>query len=198
MRRLAGFRTIVALLVTVVALLAATSAPAGAQDDNKVLKMGWHQDAQTLNPFVAQDEENFRIWAINWDLLVNFDPTDLSPVPGIAESWRSRPTRRRSPSSWSKDAKWSDGQPITSKDVKYSLDARSDSLIFTGYTSNVTSIETPDDNTVVIKTKQPDARIIGGLFIYIIPEHVYGKVPLKTLTKSSSRRSRWSAAAPTW
>ena len=44
--------------------------------------------------------------------------------------------------------------------------------MFTGYTSNVTSIETPDDTTVVIKTKQPDARIVGGLFVYMLPEHV--------------------------
>ena len=29
---------------------------------------------------------------------------------------------------------------------------------------------------------EPDARIIGGLFIYILPEHIWGKVPLKELT----------------
>ena len=50
--------------------------------------------------------------------------------------------------------------------------------------SNVTTIETPDDDTVVIHTKQPDARIVGGLFVYMIPEHVYGKEPVKKLTGS--------------
>ena len=30
--------------------------------------------------------------------------------------------------------------------------------------------------TVVVKTKKPDARIVGGLFIYILPEHIWGKV----------------------
>jgi peptide/nickel transport system substrate-binding protein len=178
-------RTIVALLVTIAALaVAITAAPAAAQD-KKVLKTGWVQDTQTLNPFVAQDEENFRVWAINWDLLVNFSPDDLSPVPGIAESWKVSPDKKTVTFKLIEGAKWSDGQPITSKDVKYSLDKLgSDSLIFTGYTSNVTAVETPDDNTVVIKTKQPDARIIGGLFIYMIPEHVYGKVPIKELQKS--------------
>jgi peptide/nickel transport system substrate-binding protein len=179
-------RTIVSLLVTVVALAAAiTALPAGAQDKKKVLKMGWVQDVQTLNPFVAQDEENFRVWAINWDLLVNFSPDDLSPTPGIAKSWKVSPDGKSVTFKLIQGAKWSDGEPITSKDVKYSLDKLgSDSLIFTGYTSNVTAIETPDEQTVVIKTKQPDARIIGGLFIYMIPEHVYGKTPIKQLTKS--------------
>jgi peptide/nickel transport system substrate-binding protein len=179
-------RTIVGLLVTVAVLTAAiAAAPAVAQDKKKVLKMGWVQDVQTLNPFVAQDEENFRVWAINWDLLVNFSPDDLSPVPGFAKSWTVAPDKKTVTFKLIEGAKWSDGQPITSKDVKYSLEKLgSESLIFTGYTSSVSSIETPDEHTVVIKTKVPDARIVGGLFIYMIPEHVYGKEPLKQLQKS--------------
>jgi peptide/nickel transport system substrate-binding protein len=179
-------RTIVAMLVTVAAFTAAIgAAPAGAADAKKVLKMGWVQDVQTLNPFIAQDEENFRIWALNWDLLVNFSPDDLTPAPGIAQSWKVSPDKKTVTFKMIDGAKWSDGQPITSKDVKYSLEKLgSDSLIFTGYTSNVSSIETPDPQTVVIKTKTPDARIVGGLFVYMIPEHVYGKTPLKQLTKS--------------
>ena len=182
-------RTIVGLLVAVAALVVAVTAlPAGAQDDGaekKVLRIGWAQDPQTLNPFVAQDEENFNVWALNWDLLVNFSPDDLSPVPGIAESWDVSPDKKTVTFKLVEGAKWSDGKPITSKDVKYSLDKLGgNGLIFVGYTSNITSIETPDDQTVVIKTSQPDARIVGGLFVYIVPEHVYGGTPVKQLTKS--------------
>src|SRR4051794_371602 len=91
-------RTIVGVLVAAVALaVAVTALPAGAQDDGakkKVLKLGWAQDIQTLNPFVAQDEENFRVWALNWDLLVNFSPDDLTPAPGIAKSWKVSPDKK--------------------------------------------------------------------------------------------------------
>jgi peptide/nickel transport system substrate-binding protein len=181
-------RTIVALLVTVAAVAATiTALPAGAQDKDKkkVMKIGWAQDVQTLNPFVAQDEENFRVWALNWDLLVNFSPEDLRPAPGIAKSWDVSPDKKTVTYHLIEGAKWSDGQPITSKDVKYSLDVLgTNGLIFSGYTDNVTKIETPDDNTVVVHTSQPDVRMIGGLFVYIIPEHVYGKESVKTLTGS--------------
>ena len=141
-------RTIVGLLMAVVAVTIALSAlPAGAQDDGgkkKVLRLGQAQDVQTLNPFVAQDEENFRAWSLNWDLLVNFSPDDLTPVPGIAESWDVSPDKKTVTFKLIEGAKWSDGEPITSKDVQYSLDKLgTDSLIFSGYTSNVTSIETP-------------------------------------------------------
>ncbi len=182
-------RTIVAVLVAIAAVaVAVTALPAGAQDDGakkKVLKLGWGQDVQTLNPFVAQDEENFRVWALNWDLLVNFSPKDLSPAPGFAESWEISPDKKTITFKVIEGAKWSDGEPITSKDVKYSLDVLGgNGLIFSGYTDNITEIETPDDQTVVIHTSQPDARIIGGLFVYMIPEHVYGKVPVKQLKGS--------------
>jgi peptide/nickel transport system substrate-binding protein len=178
-------RTIVTLLVVVAAAAAAISAlPAGAQNDKKkVLKVGWAQDVQTLNPFVAQDEENFRIWALNWDLLVNFNPDDLTPAPGIAKSWDVSKDKKTVTFHLIEGAKWSDGQPITSKDVKYSLDVLgTNGLIFSGYNDTITKIDTPDENTVVVHTSQPDARIVGGLFIYMIPQHVYGKESIKTLT----------------
>ena len=56
--------------------------------------------------------------------------------------------------------------------------------LFTSYTDNVTSIKTPDAHTVIVNTKRPDARIVGGLFIYILPKHIWGKVPVKQLTGS--------------
>jgi len=178
-------RTIVALLVTVAAVAAITATGAGAQQKKTVLKVGWSQDIQTLNPFVAQDEENFRVWALNWDLLVNFNPDDLSPAPGIAKSWDVSKDKKAVTFHLIEGAKWSDGQPITSKDVKYSLDVLgTNGLIFSGYTDNVTKIDTPDEHTVVVHTSQPDVRIVGGLFIYMIPEHVYGKTPVKQLTGS--------------
>jgi peptide/nickel transport system substrate-binding protein len=173
-----------ALVALAIAGALAAAAPAAAQEGGKkVLRMGWAQEPQTLNPFVDQDEEDFRIWAINFDLLVNFSTKDLGPVPGIAEKWTISPDKKTITFNLFEGHKWSDGQPITSKDVKYSLETFApNSLLFPSYVENITSIDTPDDLTVVIKTKQPDARIVGGMFAYILPEHVWGKQPVKKLT----------------
>ena len=122
---------------------------------------------------------------MNWDLLVNFSSKDLTPTPGIAESWDVSDDRKTVTFHLDPDAKWSDGKPITSEDVKYSLEVLgSHGALFTSYTDNITKIETPNDDTVVIHTKRPDARIVGGLFIYILPKHVWGKVPVSDLTGS--------------
>ena len=84
---------VAALLALIALVVGIVSAPAGAQDtttsegESQVLRIGWAQDPQTLNPFVGLDEEDYTVWALTWDLLVNFDPEDLSPTAGIAESW---------------------------------------------------------------------------------------------------------------
>jgi peptide/nickel transport system substrate-binding protein len=174
-------------LAAVVALAIGLSAPAGAQDSGggqDVLRIGWAQDPSNINPYVGQDEEAYNLWSLNWDLLVNFSPEDLTPAPGIAESWEVSDDKKTVTFKLV-DANWSDGEPITSKDVKYSLEVFGDNgTLFTNYNSSITEVETPDDRTVVVHTKKPDARIIGGLFIYILPEHIWGKVPVKELTGS--------------
>ncbi len=168
--------------------------PAAAQDEGtsagddgttSILKIGWAQDPRTLNPFVALDEENYNVWSLNWDMLVNFSPEDLSPAPGIAESWEISEDRKSVTFKLDPDKVWSDGEPVTSEDVKFSLETLgTDGALFAGYTSSISKIETPDDQTVVITTKRPDARLVGGLFVYILPEHIWGEVPAKQLTGS--------------
>jgi peptide/nickel transport system substrate-binding protein len=177
--------------VAALAIAAAVALPAGAQDSDSedsgeasVLRIGWGQDPQTLNPFVGLDEEDFTIWALTWDLLVGFDPEDLAPTAGIAEDWEVSEDQKTVTFTLA-DRNWSDGEPITSEDVKYSFETLGEEGdLFAGYTSNVTSIETPDDKTVVITTKRPDARIVGGLFVYILPEHVWGEESIDDLSTS--------------
>jgi peptide/nickel transport system substrate-binding protein len=172
-------------LIALLGALFLLTTPAHAQDTSKkVFKIGWAQDPQTLNPFVDYDEEDFRVWSVQYDLLVAFDPDNLGPAKtGLAESWDVSPDKKTVTFHLVKGAKWSDGVPITSKDVKYSLDTLGgNGALFTGYTDNVTSVTTPDANTVVVKTSKPDARIVGGLFIYMLPEHIYGKHSVKELT----------------
>ena len=71
-----------------------TGSNAAAESDPSVLKLGWAQDPNTLNPFVGQDEEDYTVWAINWDLPINFSPTDLSPTSGIVKSWEVSDDRK--------------------------------------------------------------------------------------------------------
>src|SRR5215207_364551 len=136
-----GKWTMAGLLLVALALFAAL--PAGAQDaedSDDVLRVGWGQDPQTLNPFVGLDEEDFTIWALTWDQLVGFSPDDLSPAPGVAEDWEVSEDGRTVTFTLPDDRNWSDGEPVTSADVKYSLETLGEEgSLFAGYTSNVTA-----------------------------------------------------------
>ncbi len=184
--KLAGALLTAAMVMLVVAASGGAAQEAGAKEGAKqgaVLKIGWAHDPATLNPFVGLDEENYDVWTMNWDLLVGFSEKNLSPVPGLAESWDISEDHKTVTFHLDPKAKWSDGVPVTSADVKWSLETLGgNGALFTSYTESITKIETPDPHTVVIHTSRPDTRIVGGLFIYILPKHIWSKVPLKELT----------------
>ena len=79
------------------------------------------------------------------------------------------------------DAKWHDGKPFTSRDVKFTYDAimDPDNTVMTrsGY-DRVVSVETPDDYTVKFTLKEPYAPFVTVtlLEMYFIPEHILGQV----------------------
>jgi peptide/nickel transport system substrate-binding protein len=163
-----------------VAAVLAVAAPAAAQEPGakRAFRIGWSQDPQTLNPFVALDEEDYTVWSITWDLLVAYSPEDLGPVPGLAESWEVSPDRRTVTFTLVDGATWSDGRPITSRDVKWTLDVLGrKGALFASYSDSIEEVETPDARTVVLRLSRPDARIIGGLAIYMLPELVSGASP---------------------
>ena len=146
-----------------------------------MLKIGWAQDPQTLNPFVDYDEEDFRIWAINYDLLVNFDPENLGPAPGIAESWDVSPDKKTVTFHLVKGAKWSDGAADheQGRQVQPRVARRQRRAVHRLHRQRHVDQHARPDTRSSSRPKKPDARIVGGLFIYILPEHVWGKHSVK-------------------
>ena len=63
------------------------------------------------------------------------------------------------------DLKWSDGEPITSDDIKFTWEVLSDpgsgALAGTGGIDQIASIETPDDHTVVVTLSAPNAAMLA-------------------------------------
>ena len=71
--------------------------------------------------------------------------------------------------------KWHDGEPFTSADVKFTLEAIMDpdngSEIASNY-EDITAIETPDEKTVKIALKAPNVAMLDYLTIGILPRHL--------------------------
>ncbi|WP_029138702.1 ABC transporter substrate-binding protein [Nakamurella lactea] len=97
---------------------------------------------------------------------------------------------------------WSDGQPLTSKDVLFTYTRAADpnmdlsraATLFStvegiddfasGKAKTISGFSTPDDQTFVIKLTEPNVGFLGQIgTIEILPEHVVGKLPIKTFTQ---------------
>jgi len=85
-----------------------------------------------------------------------------------------------------KGLKWSDGKPLTAKDVVYSYEMTKQAPAFDvkafWSTGKLTSVTATDANTIVFKLSTADSTFIWGLPNYqILPEHIWSKVAAKDL-----------------
>src|SRR5262249_54760776 len=81
------------------------------------------------------------------------------------------------------NAKWSDGKPLTSTDVVYSLTAgRQDKLMdrigLTGVDNNISSIKAKGKYAVAINLRTPDSQFISSILNrqFVLPKHVWAGV----------------------
>lgn len=100
-------------------LLPFVAQPVAAQGD-KTLRIGVTQTATThgLNPFQSTASMDYLLIADVYDLLIEFG-NDLSPQPGLAESWEASPDGLTWTYKIRSGATWHDGQPVTAEDVAY-------------------------------------------------------------------------------
>jgi peptide/nickel transport system substrate-binding protein len=82
---------------------------------------------KTFNYLVANDEPSILMafFLLN-SRLVEFDHTTQTYVPGLAETWTTGPDRLSVDIRLRDGLKWSDGQPLTSSDVAFALEAAYD------------------------------------------------------------------------
>ena len=77
------------------------------------------------------------------------------------------------------DLKWSDGQPLTSDDVKFTWEVLSNpnsgALSGTGGFDLIQSVETPDTTTAVVKYSTPYPGYLSQFMWGIFPRHATGK-----------------------
>lgn len=121
MNRNGWFRAIAGLAIGVVLLAGcgggerAAEAPSG-----QILKVGNGAEPEGLDPHIVTGIPEHHVLLTLFEGLVRMDPRDLSPIPGVAETWEVSDDGLTYTFHLRADAKWSDGSPLTSKDFAYS------------------------------------------------------------------------------
>lgn len=185
MRRVVTGVVAVAFLAGLATIPALAASPSSTPAKKAVLTIGTTNEIDSLNPFVAVEAPSYETFWLEYDILTAFSQKDLSPAPGLAERWEHTPDGLTWTYHLRHDAKWSDGQPLTSADVKYTFDRvlAEKSSCCIGYLSAVESIDTPDRYTVILHTKTPSNQM-QSLWVNILPEHIWKNVPPGKAEKS--------------
>lgn len=148
-------------LVASAALILLGAVPLSAAD----LKIGVKSEPSSLDPQFHVLVPNMQVTFAMFDPLIMMD-SKLVPQPALAESWKPV-----SDTEWEfalrKDAKFSDGSPLTADDVVFTFDripkVPNSPTAFTLFTRQIAKVEAVDANTVRITTKQPYPLLITDL-----------------------------------
>lgn len=173
----------VALVLAPVATATAASPSPSPSGATPVLKysIGIGEDVDGVNPFSSWSSISWESFRLGYDFLTWYDAR-YRPTPDFALKWDISPDGKVWTFHTRSNVKWSDGQPMTAKDVAftYNLILRQQKSMYVNYFTNVTKVEAPDDTTVVITSSKPNATL-DALYVPILPQHIWSKVPDKQL-----------------
>jgi len=119
------------------------------------IKWSMAGDSLTLDPHAQNEGPTTQVSRQVYEALVTRG-IDMSIGPQLATSWKAI-----DPTTWyfylRQDVKFSDGTPMTSEDVVFSIiRAQQPTSDFKEYISSISSVKAIDDYTIEIKTKEPN------------------------------------------
>lgn len=166
------------LMLTSMVLAACGSSPL-APAEKKVANFIWTQEFTTMSPlyatgwFTTITKQFWNCWAWMYDENNEVFPNLVTEIPtvengGVSEDGLTITMKLRD------DIKWSDGEPITSEDFRFTwamyMDPKNTVNSTYGY-DLITAIETPDAQTVVMKFDTPFVAW-NTLWWGIVPAHI--------------------------
>jgi peptide/nickel transport system substrate-binding protein len=138
-----------------------------------------------LSPNALSGE--YSVFELNFDLLLNFGKADLTPSPGIADSWEQSDDGLTWTFHIRDGVTWQDGQPLTAHDVAftYSFIVKNQIGTLASYFpfSTADSFSAPDDSTFVWTTSKVTVAPIYPAWVYILPQHIFEGMSAKDAEK---------------
>lgn len=133
-----------------------------------------------LNPLTATDAYSSAINALIFDGLIERDNETMQYKSNAAESWEISDDHLTYTFHLRKDVVFSDGEPLTAKDVKFTfdkvMDPTTDAAHLRNYYQDVLNCEIVDDYTVRFTCSQPYFKHLAMLGeLGIMPQHIYSQ-----------------------
>ncbi|MBV9600833.1 MAG: ABC transporter substrate-binding protein [Chloroflexi bacterium] len=165
--RLTWFARALSAALLVAACGASTLAPAAAQSPT-VLRMARNAEPGVFIPWLIDDNTALFTLANVYDGLLRVTQDGASVEPALATSWDTSADGLTWTFHLRPGVMFSDGTPLTSNDVKVSLDlARGGNRsVWKDNYKAIKQIDTPDPMTVVIQLTEPHAPLLSELAMF--------------------------------
>ena len=145
------------------------------------LRFNGGQSPKSYNAFIDNNSYTRMTFDLMYENLVSVDSETLDFVPCLARRWSVSEDGREFTFVIDERARWSDGRPVTSRDVKWTFDAVMSPESDTGSWKTVLDVfespEAVDDRTVRFRKKGDSPKdwrdlMHCGMF-WILPEHAF-------------------------
>ena len=178
-------------IVTIVALLtgacqpatpAPTQPPAASSGDVKrggELTIGRHEEPLSFDPAVPGDNGSIYLLVQVMETLTRPDATGAGIEPDLAESWDVSDDKLVY-TFHLRDAKFSNGDPVTASDVEFSIGRAKDKSGYAFLYEPIDKIEAVDAKTVRFTLKRPYVPFLSSMALFtgsIVPKKVYEANP---------------------
>lgn len=195
MRRTGDIRTAAtkaaALLLCAVPLACGGGDASGGAGAGGTVVAGIRTDFSGFNPITNTSQYTDEV--IKYALftpLIQYDE-NLDVRPYLAESWEMEGDTAVT-FHLRDDVKWTDGQPVTAEDVKFTFDLAKDSttasLIGSVYLDKVRTAEVVDPHTIRFGFSQPHAQALEDFWWAPVPKHALEGVSPSELTNAPYNR----------
>ena len=155
------------------------------------LTIGTSDEPDNLNPMFAHTDATDQIDALifapvfRYDARGEFVPELATEVPTYANGGISRDSKTIV-LHWRPGVRWSDGAPLTPRDLRFTwravTDTRNNTKARYGW-DDIAAIDVPNDRTAIVRLKKPNADVLGifggggGSAYPPLPEHLLGRLP---------------------
>lgn len=175
-------KALIAVIIVALVFGLATPAIAAGEKYGDTFVVGVGSDPQSLNGSISSNFFDKIVTSNIYSMLIRLD-YKMNPVSDLAENWNTSDDNLTYTFNLRSGVKWHDGTPFTSADVKFTIEEVIMELHPRSgiYKDVIESVESPDDNTVVINLKTPYGAFMNaiGYDFLILPKHLYENTDIK-------------------
>ena len=192
-RALAGSLTLIAA-----ALLAACSGESRTGTGGGTLVVSTASDADNLFPPLIVSSQGRQVAEQIFEPLADIGDSlnvfgDAGYIPRLADSWTWAPDSMSIAFHLNPRARWHDGKPVRARDVQFTVSLCKNPEVaapIAPLLSNIDSVSVTDSLTPVFWFKHRSAQEFydAATVVLIVPEHVYGAIPIASLASSDVLR----------